>query len=417
MLPENKRVVITGLGAMTPIGIGVPAYWSAALAGRSGVGPITEFDASNYDQRIAASVRDFNPEQFMDRKEVRRTARFTQFALAATLEAIADAGLDMAKEDSTRVGVEIGTAVGGMDIIERYVHVLANEGPRKINPVFAPAVIANMASCYVAIAIGARGPASTPVAACATGTVAIGEAMHRIRRGEADVIIAGGTESVMTPLAIVAFGRMGALSCRNEEPEKACRPFDAHRDGTVVGEGAAVLVLETLEHALARGARIRAEVVGYGFTEDAFHVAAPEPSGDGARRAMVLALQTGGLVPSQVDYICAHGTGTPLNDVSETIAIKAALGEERAYQVAISSVKSMVGHMLGAAGSISVVTCVKAIEDGWVPPTINLETPDPQCDLDYVPNQARRMKVDVALANAFGFGGQNACIAVRRFVA
>ncbi len=411
---RDNRVVITGMGAVTPLGLSVSESWEGLVEGRSGMGPITQFDTTDFKNKIAASVKNFDPHNYMERREAKRMALFTQFALVATQEAIREAGLDLSREDPTRVGVEIGSAIGGMAIIEQQSITLAQKGPRRINPAFVPTVIINMAPCHIAVLLTIKGPASSPVAACATGTVAVGEATRRLQRGDVDVMIAGGTESVMTPLAIGAFGRLGALSCRNDEPEKACRPFDAERDGTVMGEGATIFVLETLEHAQKRDAPILAEVAGYGFTEDAYHISAPDPSGDGAARAMTQALTDGRISPEEVGYICAHGTGTPLNDVSETLAIKSVFGPA-AYRIPISSNKCMVGHMLGAAGAISIAVTVKAIQEGVIPPTINLDHPDPECDLDYVPHRARRATVDVALSNAFGFGGQNASLAVRRF--
>ncbi len=408
------RVVITGMGAMTALGLSVADFWQGALEGRSGVGPITGFDTSDYEVKIAASVKDFEPGDFIDKKEAKRMARFTQLALAAIYQALEAAALDLTKEDPNRVGLEIGNAIGGLGLIEEQAQILQAQGPRRVKPTFVPMIIANMAPCHAAILLGIKGPANSPVAACATGTVAIGEALRRLQRGDVEVIIAGGTESATTPLGVTAFGRLGALSRRNDEPEKACRPFDAERDGTVIGEGAAVVVMETLEHAQRRQAPILAEVAGYGFTVDAYHVAAPDPQGDGAARAMSLALADAGLSPTEIDYICAHGTGTPLNDISETLAIKTAFGEA-AYRVAISSIKPLVGHMLGGAGAISVITVVKAIQENIIPPTINLDNPDPQCDLDYVPCQARPAQVRAAIANAFGFGGQNATVVVRQF--
>jgi len=378
---KDNRVVITGMGAVTPVGLDVADFWQGLTAGRSGVGPITQFDASQHPTQIAASVNGFDPSDYVDRREARRMARFTHFALAATQQALQDAELDLTREDLTRVGLEIGSAVGGIDVIEEQSLRLRERGPKRINPIFVPSVVINIASCHIAVLLGVKGPASAPVAACATGAVAIGEATRRLQRGDVDVMIAGGTESAMTPLAVVSFSRLGALSTRNDEPERACRPFDADRDGTVMGEGAAIVILETLEHALRRGAPIQAEVVGYGFTVDAYHIVAPEPNGDGAARAMSLALADAGLSPGEVGYICAHGTGTVLNDPSETAAIKTVFGET-AYRVPISANKSMLGHMFGAAGSISVITAVKAIQEGLIPPTINLDNPDPECDLD-----------------------------------
>lgn len=413
MKTDKNRVVVTGMGAVTPVGIGVEQIWSALLAGRSGIRRITRFDVSNFPTQFAGEVQNFDPRDYMDFREAKRTGRFTQLAVAATQQAIQNAALDLSKEDATRVGLEIGTAIGGIDLIEEQSIIFHQKGPGRINPTLVPVVIANAAPCHIAISLGIKGPTSSPVAACATGTVAIGEALRKLQRGEADVMIAGGTEAANSPLALAAFSRLGALSTRNTEPEKACRPFDAQRDGTVMGEGAAVLVLETLEHAKQRGATIWAEVLGYSLTEDAYHLAAPDPTGDGAARAMALALADAGIAPEEVDYIVPHGTGTPLNDVSETKACKIVFGE-RAYHIPISSNKSMLGHLLGAAGAISTVIAILAIRDNIVPPTINLEYPDPECDLDYVPNQARHVQVDTAIANAFGFGGQNATIVVRR---
>ncbi|MGC8786949.1 MAG: beta-ketoacyl-ACP synthase II [Anaerolineae bacterium] len=413
MKTDKNRVVVTGMGAITPLGIGIEETWNALLAGRSGIKRITRFDVSNFPTQFAGEVPNFDPKDYMDFREAKRTGRFTQLAVVATQEAIRDAALDLSQEDTTCVGLEIGTAIGGIDLIEEQSITFHQKGPGRINPTLVPVVIANAAPCHIAISLGIKGPTSSPVAACATGAVAIGEALRKLQNGEADVMIAGGTEAANSPLALAAFSRLGALSTRNAEPEKACRPFDAQRDGTVMGEGAAILVLETLEHAKRRGATILAEVLGYGLTEDAYHLAAPDPTGDGAARAMALALADAGIAPDEVDYIVPHGTGTPLNDVSETRACKIVFGE-RAYRIPISSNKSMLGHLLGAAGAISTVIAVLAIRDNIVPPTINLEYPDPECDLDYVPNQARRVQVDTAIANAFGFGGQNATVVVRR---
>ncbi len=413
---NGSRVVITGMGAVTPVGLSVADFWDSITAGRSGVGLVTLFDAEGYPTKIAGEVKGFDPLDFMGCREAKRMARFGQFALASVRMALEDAGLDMGREDGARVGLEVGSAVGGMEIVEEQALVLAQGGPRRVQPTALPSLLVNMAPCQIAIELGVKGPVSAPVAACATGVVAVGEATRRLQRGDVEVMIAGGTESVMTPLAIVAFSRIGALSTRNDEPERACRPFDAERDGTVMSEGAAVLVLETLEHAIKRRARIYAEVLGFGFTEDAYHIAAPDPNGDGSAQAMSLAIREAGINPSEVDYIASHGTGTVLNDVSETEAVKAVFGEG-AYRVPISSNKSMVGHMLGAAGSISIIATVKAMEDGLLPPTINLETPDPECDLDYVPNVARPARVDVGLINAFGFGGQNGSLLVKKWEA
>ena len=409
----KNRVVVTGMGAITPVGIGLENTWRALLAGQSGAKRITRFDVSAFPTQFAAEVRDFDPAKFMEFKEAKRMARFSQFALAATREAIQQAGLDWSKEDMTRVGLEMGTAIGGISIIEEQAILFHERGARAVNPTLVPVIIANAAPCHIAILFGIKGPTNSPVAACATGIVAVGQALRHLQTGDVDVMIAGGTEAAIGPLALASFSRLGALSTHNQEPEKACRPFDAQRDGTLMGEGAAAMVLETLEHAQRRGAPILAEVLGYAMTEDAYHIAAPDPTGDGPARAMRLALADGGVAPEEVQYIVPHGTGTPLNDVSETKACKTVFGQH-AYHVPISSIKSMIGHLLGAAGAISSVTAVLAIRDGQVPPTINLEHPDPECNLDYVPNVARKVHVDTSMANAFGFGGQNATIVFRR---
>ncbi len=410
----SERVVITGAGVVTPLGMELDVVWTGLLEKRSGVGPMIYFDASQYTTRFAACVADFDMAGYLDSRDAKRMDRFSQFAVVAAHRAIEHAGLDLSASDPTRIGVEIGSAVGGMGAIERQSIALLEKGPRKVNPTFVPMVIVNMAACQVSICLGLKGPVASPVAACATGIVAVGEAARRLRLGEADVMLAGGAESVDTPLGMAAFARLGALSVLNEAPERACRPFDLNRDGTVLGEGAVVLVMETLDHARARRADIMAEVLGYGLTGDAYHVAAPDPSGDGAARAIQAALTSAGLNPTDVDYVAAHGTGTPLNDVSETIAIKSAFGDH-AYRVPISSNKPAVGHMLGAAGAFSVAILLKTIQHNVVHPTANLEVPDPACDLDYVPDTPREVRVDVGMANAFGFGGQNACVVLKRF--
>jgi len=411
---DARRVVITGMGVICALGAELDEVWTGLLAGRSGVGPIPYFDASQFTTRFAACVRSFDETQHIDPKEAKRMDRFSHFAVAASRKAIEHAGLELPAEDPTRIGIEIGSAVGGMGMIEQQSVALQEKGPRRVNPIFVPMVILNMAACQVSITMGLKGPLSSPVAACATGLVAVGEAAWRLRMGEADVMIAGGTESVDTPLGIAAFGRLGALSTRNDAPETACRPFDRDRDGTVLGEGAAVLVLETLEHARRRKANVLAEILGYGLTGDAYHVAAPDPSGDGAARAMRAALKNSGLAAGDIGYIAAHGTGTPLNDVSETLAIKLAFGEH-AYRVPVSSNKPGVGHMLGAAGAFSVMALVQTLQNDVIHPTSNLDNPDPACDLDYVPREPREARVDFAMANAFGFGGQNASVVVARF--
>jgi 3-oxoacyl-[acyl-carrier-protein] synthase II len=414
MRNHGQRVVITGAGAVTPLGLSLDETWQGLIAGKSGIAPVTLFDPANIAPKIAGEVKGFDPQRYMDFKEVKRTTRMTQLAIAAAREAVAHSRLELAKEDRTRVGTEIGTAVGGIETVLNEQKTLDTRGARRLNPQVIPSFLINMPSCQVAIMFGAKGPAHSPVAACATGIYAVGDAARHLQHGDADVIIAGGTESIILPVAMAAFDRLMALSGRNDDPAGACRPFALDRDGTVFGEGAAVFVMETLEHAQARGAPILAEISGYGVSEDAYHVVAPDPEGDGAARAMTLALRDAGLTLKEVDYIGAHGTGTPLNDLSETLAIKRVFGEH-AYNVPISSIKSMIGHTLGAAGAISIAANVKAIQDGVVPPTINLHKPDPQCDLDYVPNTARKVEVRAAMSNAFGFGGQNGSVIVKRF--
>ena len=409
-----ERVVVTGLGAITPIGLSVEDFWRNLTAGVSGVGLITRFDTSDLPTRIGAEVRDFNPQDHMDRKLARRSHRSAQFALAATYQALRDAGLDINDHNAASVGVVINTGGGGVGILEEGTYLLQSGGPRKISPLFVPMMMPNAVACQVSIAIGARGPVLTSTLACASGNYALIEAMHMLQRGEAEVMIAGGTEAGMTRLLLTAFCNMGALSRRNDEPTRASRPFDRDRDGFVYGEGAAVMVLETESHARARGAHIYAEVAGGCLTSDAYHITAPDPDGDGARRAMARALCAAHVRPEEVDVIFAHGTSTQLNDVTETEAIKAVFGQH-AYRLAISATKSMVGHLIGAAGAISALAAVLSIRDGIVPPTINLEHPDPRCDLDYVPLKARNMPVRTAMVNAFGFGGQNVVLLLRRY--
>ena len=408
------RAVITGLGVITPIGLTVDEFWDNLTNGISGVGPITRFDATGYSVRIAAEVKGFDPSNYIDSKLARRTSRPVQFAIAAARIALQDADLHVNEENSDSVGVILDTGGGGMADIEEETKVLLEKGPRRISPFFIPNMMPNAPACQISIITGAKGPVIASTMACASGNHAFVEAMHILRRGEAEAIIAGGTESAITPLAFAAFGRMGALSTRNDEPERACRPFDRDRDGFVYGEGAAVMILETLEHALGRGAHIYAEVAGGGITSDAYHITAPDPEGEGAARAMKRALEDAQMKPGEIDVIFAHGTGTLLNDASETKAIKKALGEH-VYQVAISATKSMVGHLLGAAGAISAVAAVLAIRDGIIPPTINLETPDPECDLDYVPQVARKREVRAAMVNGFGFGGQNVSLIIKEY--
>jgi 3-oxoacyl-[acyl-carrier-protein] synthase II len=411
---SRRRVVITGMGMVSPLGNSVATTWVAMMRGECAVEPITKFDTTGFPCTVAAFVKDFDPSQYMDKRDVRRMASFLHFAVAAAQEAMAEAGLDMSREDPERVGIEIGSAIGGADVVEGERLNLEQQGLKKVNPATIPALLINMPGCYIAINHNIRGPVNASVTACATGISGIGEGMRRIVWGDADVMLAGGTESAITPLTVGAFGRLTALSRRSDTPKKAITPFDANRDGTVVGEGAGVMVLESLEHAQARGARILAEVKGYALTSDAFHISSPRDDGSSQARAMRRALQDGGLEPHQVNYVAAHGTGTPLNDAIETKALKMVLGEA-AYDVAISSIKSMTGHTLGAAGALSAIAAVKAMHTGCLPPTINLETPDPECDLDYIPNEPRQAEVKVALVNGFGFGGQNASIVLQKW--
>ncbi|GAB4446444.1 MAG: beta-ketoacyl-ACP synthase II [Anaerolineae bacterium] len=411
---NRRRVVITGMGTVNPLGNDVPATWAAMMAGECGVESISHFDTTDYPCKVAAYVKNFDPLQYMDRRDVRRMTRFLHFAIAAAEQAIAQSGLDFSQEEPDRVGAEIGSAIGGVDVVESQRLILEQQGPRKVNPTTIPALLVNMPGCFISIMHNLRGPVNASVSACATGVSGIGEGMRRIVWGDADVMLVGGTESAITPLVLSAFGRLTALTTRNDSPQRCITPFDASRDGTVIGEGAGVMVLESLEHAQARGATILAEVKGYGLTSDAFHISSPRDDGSGAASAMRRALSDAGLTPQEVDYIGAHGTGTQMNDAIETKAIKLAFGES-AYDVAVSSIKSMTGHTLGAAGAISAIAAVKAMHTGIIPPTINLNNPDPACDLDYVPNQPRRAEVGVALANGFGFGGQNACVVLKKW--
>ncbi|MEE9617616.1 MAG: beta-ketoacyl-ACP synthase II [Anaerolineae bacterium] len=410
----KQRVVITGLGAVTPLGNDVPTMWEALVAGRSGIGPITCYDASDMDVQIAAEVKDFVPVSLFGRRKARRNDRFTLFALEAARQAVADAGVEFDDGLKQVTGVFIGTAIGGILTLLKNYDVLQKSGSRRVSPFMVPMMMPNAASGTVAITYGLRGPNLSIASACATGSHAIGEAAEVIRRGDAEVMICGGSEAVITPLTLSAFKNMGASSTRNDEPQRACRPFDAGRDGFVLGEGAGVLVLESQEYARRRGAHIHAELVGYGASADAFHVTAPDETGDGAALAMELALRGASLSPEEVDYINAHGTGTLLNDRMETRAIRTVFGPH-ADRLMISSTKSMMGHLMGAAGAVEAIACVKSLESGWVHPTVNYETPDPECDLDYVPNQARQTWPRVALSNSFGFGGHNGCLAFRRW--
>jgi 3-oxoacyl-[acyl-carrier-protein] synthase II len=409
-----KRVVVTGLGAVSPLGIGVPALWEGLLAGRSGVRRIQHFDTDNLLVKIAAEVPDFDPKQFIEAKAVRRMDRFAHFAIAATREALDDANLEITDENRERVAVMMNTGGGGIPTIESNVTAMALSGPSRVSPLVIPIFAPNMASSQVSIAFGIQGPVITSAAACASGVQAFVDAVRLMRAGEADVVVTGGTEAGITPVALSGLANMHALSRRNDDPEGASRPFDRDRDGFVFGEGAGVLILETEEHAVRRGASVYAEALGGALTSDAFHLTAPEPSGRGARAAMTNALRRAELEPQNIDYIAAHATSTPIGDTAETMAIKGAFGDH-AGTVAISANKSMIGHLLGAAGAISAVHCILAMRDGVVPPTINLDTTDPDCDLDYVLHKARRMPVSTAMVNGFGFGGQNATAIFRRF--
>ena len=414
-----RRAVVTGLGAVTPIGNTAPAYWQSLLAGVSGVSAITQFDPSGLDVRIAAEVKDFDPSIGMDRKMARRMSRFIHLAMAAAAEAVGESRLDFAAMDQDqrdRVAVCINTGGGGLEQVIEGTAVIATKGPGQVSPFAIPALSGSMAACQISMKYGVTGPVITQTAACASSVIAFIDGWRMIETGEIDVAIVGGSEGSLLPIAFAALGNMGALSRRNDDPTHASRPFDRDRDGFVFGEGAAVVVLESAEHAMARGAKIICEVIGGGMTADAFHISAPEPTGRGASAAMTKAMRLSGVAPDEVDYIVAHGTSTPLNDVTETRAIKAAFGAH-AYKVAISSPKSMVGHLLGAAGAISGLAAIGAIRDGVIPPTANLENPDPECDLDYVPLVKRVHRVDTAIINGFGFGGQNAVAVFRRFEA
>jgi 3-oxoacyl-[acyl-carrier-protein] synthase II len=419
---DSPRVVVTGLGALTPVGNTVEEFWAALMQGRSGIGPITKFDAEaktesgefQFATRIAGEVRNFDELKYVERKEARRLDPYLKYALACAVMAVQDSGLDTGKVDGTRFGTLIGSGIGGITTLLDNHRTLLDRGPDRVSPFFVPMLIINMASGLVSMRFGAKGPNSSVVTACATGNHAIGDAFKIIQRGAADVMIAGGAEAIIVPLTIAGFCSMKAMSTRNDEPQKASRPFDAGRDGFVCGEGGGILVLESLEHARRRDARIYAEVIGYGMTGDAHHMTAPDPEGDGAARAMAGALADARIAPGEVGYINAHGTSTPYNDKFETIAIKRVFGDH-ARKVAVSSTKSMTGHLLGAAGGVEAIATVLALHHGTLPPTMNYETPDPDCDLDYVPNQARKQDVELALSNAFGFGGTNATLAFRKY--
>ncbi len=414
-MEQRRRVVITGMGAMTPLGEDVGEYWASLVQGRSGIGPMTQCDPTGFPCRVAGEVRTFDPGRYMNPKEARRMSRFSQLAVAAALQAREDAGASLADTPPERLGVVLGNGIGGIPDIEAQCGVMTARGGMRVSPFFIPMILPNMAAANVSRLLGLQGYTSTVITACAAGTQALGDGAEIVRRGLADAVYAGGTEAGITTLALSGFSVMKALTERNEEPERASRPFDAQRDGFAPAEGSAVLVLEELEHALRRGARIYAEVAGYGVSSDAFHPVQPTEDGSGPARAIAWALQDAGITPEDVDYINAHGTSTPLNDAAETAAIKRVFGPQAAH-VPISSTKSMVGHAMGGSGAVEAVAVVKTIESGTIHPTVNYEFPDPVCDLDYVPNVARQKDVNVALSNSFGFGGQNASLVIKRFV-
>ena len=411
---DKRRVVVTGLGAVTPVGNSAEEYWGAITQGKSGIGPITKFDAKDLPTRIAGEIRNFDPLKWVDKKEARRLDPYLKYAIACAAMAVEDAALNVEKVERTRFGVLVGSGIGGITTLLESHKDLLEKGPDRVSPFFIPMLIVNMASGLISMRYGAKGPNSAVVTACATGNHAIGDAFEIIQRNDADIMIAGGAEAIITELTFAGFCQMKAMSTRNDEPTRASRPFDAGRDGFVCSEGGGLVVLESLEHAIKRDARIYAEVVGYGMTSDAYHMTAPDPEGDGAARCMAEALRDAGVAPADVGYINAHGTSTPYNDKFETMGIKRVFGPH-AMKLAVSSTKSMVGHLLGAAGGVEAIATILAIHHGLLPPTINYETPDPECDLDYVPNQARKQEVEVALSNAFGFGGTNATLAFRRF--
>jgi len=411
---NNRRVVVTGVRMITPLGIGVEKSWKSLLAGESGIRRITHFDASQFPTQIAGEIEGFNPEDYIHIKEIKKMDRFIQLAIAATQLALDDSGLKITDSNAEKVGVIVGSGIGGLSSIERYHTVLLDKGPRRLTPFFIPMLLINLASGQISIRFGAKGPNSALSTACATGSHSIGDAYKIIQRGDADAMIAGGAEAVVIPLGVGGFNAMKALSTRNDEPEKASRPFDIERDGFVMGEGAGIVILESYESAVTRGAKIYAEIIGYGATADAYHITAPSPGGEGAARCMKMTFQDAGVNPTEVNYINAHGTSTKFGDEIETSAIKKVFGEY-AYKIAVSSTKSMTGHLLGAAGGVEAIITVLSICEDIVPPTINLDNPDPECDLDYVPHKSRKMSVDYALTNSFGFGGTNACLLFKKF--
>lgn len=410
---EKRRVVVTGLGAVTPLGNDVQTSWKNAVSGVSGIDLMTRVNRDEYPAKVAAELKDFNPEAFMDKKDARKMDRFTQYAVAASLMAVKDSSLHINEENAHRIGVWIGSGIGGMETFENQFETFLNRGYRRVSPFFVPMIIPDMATGQVSIILGAKGFNSCTVTACATGTNSIGDAFKVIQRGDADAMVTGGAEAPITRMSVAGFCANTALST-NPDPKTASRPFDKNRDGFVMGEGAGIVVLEELEHAKARGAKIYAEIVGYGATGDAYHITAPAPAGEGGARAMKMALNDAGLAPENIQYINAHGTSTDYNDKFETLAIKEVFGEH-ANKLAISSTKSMTGHLLGAAGGVEAIFTVLALKEGILPPTINLETPDPECDLDYVPNKAREQQIEAAISNSLGFGGHNATIALRKY--
>jgi 3-oxoacyl-[acyl-carrier-protein] synthase II len=410
----KRRVVVTGVGLVTPRGVGIENVWQRILRGESGIGPITRFDTTQHETKFAAEVKEYKPEDYIPPKELKRIDLFIQYALTAAKIAMEDSGLDMGKEDAERVGVIVGTGLGGLPTLEKYHSILLERGPGRISPFFIPMLIANEAPGHIAIQFGIKGPNLCIVTACATGAHSIGDSLRIIQYGDADVMVAGGTEANLTPLTVGGFNAMKALSTRNDAPTKASRPFDKDRDGFVVAEGSGILVMEELEHAKKRGAKIYAEVVGYGYNGDAYHITAPCPDGDGFIRCMRMAMRDAAVSPEEINYINAHGTSTGLNDQIETIAIKEVF-KEKAYTIPVSSTKSMIGHLLGAAGAVEAIFILLSMRDNICPPTINYETPDPDCDLDYVPNSARSHTIDIGLSNSFGFGGTNSTLIFRRF--
>lgn len=411
---NKRRVVVTGVGLITPLGTGTEKSWKNLLDGRSGIRKITQFDATHFTCQVAGEVPDFEINQFIEIKEQKKMDRFIHFAFAAAKMAVEDSGFKITKDNADRIGVLVGSGIGGLSAIEHYHTILLEKGPKRISPFFIPMLIINLAAGQISIHFGAKGPNSAVATACASGTHSIGDAFKIIKRGEADAMISGGTEAVITPLAVGGFSSMKALSTRNNEPEKASRPFDRDRDGFVMGEGAGIMVLEDMEHALSRGAKIYAEITGYGMTGDAYHITSPPPEGEGAARCMRASLKDANIHPEEIEYINAHGTSTKYGDELETQAIKSVFGKH-AYKFALSSTKSMTGHLLGAAGGVEGVICALSIFNKIIPPTINLENPDPECDLDYVPNKARAMDINMAMSNSFGFGGTNACIIFKRY--